>query len=201
MLCKLFTGVGVVAALLSPLTASAQLLPAPNAQNPLLCSAGSTQSFMGYTQCAGAFLGNNKNLSVSEQTSFNSILAGWGVLNVDRGGSDDANAGPFQANFATTTGTLTFDGLLTGSFVLAVKAGNAFSLYYFLNSGPGVNTVQFSTFGTSLGGETANGLSHAQLYGGTFGSSTNVVPEPSTYALMATGMIGLVGFARLRRQA
>jgi hypothetical protein len=29
--------------------------------------------------------------------------------------------------------------------------------------------------------------------------SVNVVPEPSTYALMATGLIGLVGFARRRR--
>lgn len=29
--------------------------------------------------------------------------------------------------------------------------------------------------------------------------AVNVIPEPSTYALMATGLIGLVGFARRRR--
>lgn len=36
----------------------------------------------------------------------------------------------------------------------------------------------------------------------TFGTiQNNVVPEPSTYALMATGLVGLVGVARRRRQS
>ncbi|MCU0627563.1 MAG: PEP-CTERM sorting domain-containing protein [Gemmatimonadaceae bacterium] len=34
-----------------------------------------------------------------------------------------------------------------------------------------------------------------------FGGNQNVIPEPSTYALMATGLAGLAGFARRRRGA
>lgn len=176
------------ASVLAPRAASAQLT-----LTGLACTSGNSLAFMGATSCSGAFVGNNKNQDLTAALA----AFGAGTL-VDRGASDDANGGPFTGNVSGTTGTLTFDMLLTGKFVIAVKAGNAFSLYYFLNAGPGVTSVQFTTAGTSLGGQTPNGLSHVSLY--TVGA-LNVVPEPSTYALMATGMIGLVGVVRRRHKA
>ena len=58
-----------------------------------------------------------------------------------------------------------------------------------INSGfvAGVNTLEITL--------TGNGQTDGLLLDGR----VNVVPEPSTYALMATGLVGLVGVARRRR--
>lgn len=147
---------------------------------------------MGATSCAGAFLGNNKNQAVDVLAQLTSFGGTWSLL----GSSDDANNGPFTSNPAGITGTLTFDNIITGPFVLAVKAGNAFSLYYFLNGGAGVASVVYTTAGVSINAnEIPNGLSHASLYTRV----SSVVPEPSTYVLFATGLLGLALVARRRR--
>ena len=62
--------------------------------------------------------------------------------------------------------------------------------------------ANYTTAGTAVKeNRIAQGLSHATLYAvaGIGGVSLNVVPEPSTYLLMATGMIGLVVVARYVR--
>ena len=187
---KLFTGVAVVAALLAPQSASAQLVP-----TGLSCTLASVA--MGASGCIGAYNGND----TGQQADILAKLAlDFGGSWTSLGKTDDANFGPFTSNPTNVnSGTLSFDMPRTGPFALLLKTSTEFSIYYFANAGT-VSSVNFNTVGTSQNNQgVGRDLSHARLYTGS--GSMNVVPEPSTYALMATGMIGLVGFARRRRQA
>jgi len=59
-------------------------------------------------------------------------------------------------------------------------------------------TTVTTAFGNTQGGTSSNQITGPSLM--TFGTiPTNVIPEPSTYALMATGLVGLMGMARRRR--
>ncbi len=180
------TALLVGSALLTPATASATptLFGLTLASTPPCTAFAATPTF-NYTSCLGSFVGNDKNQNLS------AALASFGAgAFTAQGASDDANAGPFTGNSSMNSGMLTFDTPQSGPFVLILKAGNQFSMYYFANA-TSTSSVTFDTEGTSLNrNEIANGLSHASLY------STNVVPEPSTYALMATGLIGLGAAAR-----
>ena len=174
-------------ALAAPARSNAQLVSTTPA-----CTASGALATFGATSCAGAFVGNNKNQQAGVLAQLAAFGGTWSVL----GSSDDANNGPFTSNPSGTSGALTFDNLITGPFALAIKAGNAFSLYYFLNAGAGVTSVNFTTLGVAINSnEIPNGLSHATLYTGR----VNVVPEPSTYVLLATGLAGLAVTARRRR--
>ena len=95
------------------------------------------------------------------------------------------------------SGTLTFDSAIDGAFVLSLKAGNAFSLYYFDGSGPAISAINYNTLGVQVNvNGIGAGLSHASLYT----AAVTPVPEPETYALMLAGL-GAMGFvARRRRQ-
>ena len=158
------------------------------------CAIGTTLATMGATSCRGAFAGNDKNQQAGVLTQLASFGGTWTLL----GASDDAGNGPFTSNLSDSTGTLTFDARRTGPFALIIKASNSFSIYYFANAGAGVTSVNYTTAGTAVNQNgIAQGLSHASLYAG--GGSLNVVPEPSTYLLMATGMAALVFVARRRR--
>mgnify|MGYP000075100100 CR=1 FL=1 len=160
------------------------------------CTDGNSVSTLGATSCKGAFAGNNKNQTAGVVAELASFGGPWSLL----GSSDDAGTfGPFTSNPAGATGTLTFDNLLTGPFVLILKASNSFSMYYFANAGAGVTSVNYTTAGTAVNAQgIPQGLSHATLYVQTGGF--NVVPEPSTYALLASGMLGLGIVARRRRR-
>ena len=64
------------------------------------------------------------------------------------------------------------------------------------NNPPLPDFVNFNTNGVS---ETrVNALSHASLL---LGPSNTVVPEPSTFILLGTGLFFLVGIERRRRKA
>jgi hypothetical protein len=151
------------------------------------CSGQSTTmtSLTGYLDCSGAWSGNNLNQSADVSAQ---IASDWGLSGLTAVDVTGGNSG--------STGTLNFTAQ-TGTFVLALKAGDAFSLYEFDGSGVsgGISSINFDTLGVgffSPGNDKAHfgqDLSHATIYA--------PVPEPETYALMLAGLGALV-FMRKR---
>ncbi|HUG25604.1 PEP-CTERM sorting domain-containing protein [Piscinibacter sp.] len=149
-----------------------------------------------YTACGGSFEGNDKN-QLGDVTSF--IFDTWGQTVTFQGSSDEpGDFGPFTSNENGTIGTLTFDAAMDGPFVLSLKAGNQFSLFYYDGSGPAIASIDYSTLGVNLNNQgMPQGLSHASLYAGD--GPVPSIPEPETYALMLAGL-GVVGFIARRRR-
>lgn len=185
----------------------AHAMPANSAN----CADATTMtSFAGYINCSGPFVGNI-NGSASELTQLNSLFGGVWTW---QGKSDDSNAGPFAAgpNTNTGSGNISFDTPQTGFYVVGIKQSNYFS-YYLYNETVAKTTIPWSSLGTASG--QSDGISHIGFYTGTGGPQgdciknsnsncvtiTTVTPEPSTYALMGAGLLGIFGFARRRRQA
>ena len=93
---------------------------------------------------------------------------------------------------AGTSGSFDLSGI-NGPFVLALKAGDAFSLYAFSDG----ELIEWDTLGVGFFNgarpcRSAKNLSHATVY-------TAAIPEPETYALLAAGL-AFVGWASRRRQ-
>jgi hypothetical protein len=148
-----------------------------------------------YTACGGSFEGNDKN----QQADVVSFIAasGWGAVSFQGSSDTPVTFGPFTSDETGTTGTLTFDAPMDGPFVLALKAANEFSLFYYNGVGPAISAIDFSTLGVAVNRQgIPQGLSHASLYAG---APVPNIPEPETYALMLAGL-GFVSFVAKRRR-
>jgi hypothetical protein len=146
----------------------------------------------GYLNCSGAWSGNDLNQSADVSSQ---ILADWGLnalAPVDISGGSSGSSG-----------TLSF-AAQTGKFVIALKAGDAFSLFEFDGSTVpgGVSSIAFDTLGVGFfsGPEILHfgqDLSHADL----FASDTPVpgIPEPGVYTMLVAGIVAVAYVSRRRR--
>jgi hypothetical protein len=141
----------------------------------------------GFLACSGSWSGNNSNQQASVASQ---IQHDWGLSGL--------TATDLSGGIGASSGTLSFADQM-GKFVIALKAGNAFSLYEFDGSkvAGGISSIHFDTLGvgfyTGRNIHFGQGLSHATLYAGA-------VPEPGTLALALAGL-GVVGFTARRRRA
>lgn len=135
----------------------------------------------GYLDCAGAYDGNNKNQETDVLAAISSEFGLSGLTSIYDVSGSAGESGTFDLSS------------ITSPFVLALKAGNAFSLYAF-SSGSEIDWDTLGVGFTNPSGQTHFGqeLSHATVY-------TTAIPEPETYALMVAGL-AFVGWASRRRK-
>ena len=143
-----------------------------------------------YVDCAGSFSGDNRD----QAADVYAVIQQEFGLNVVK--SNEIVV--FGSSFPN--GTLSFvTGNYFGLFVIAMKSGDAFSLYEFDAGTVGICCINYDTLG--VGFRTASGqlifgraLSSADLYI----PALPPIPEPETYALMLAGL-GFIGFIGRRR--
>lgn len=151
-------------------------------------------SFTTTTNAAGfaAIGGSGVNLGVA---SLNPVAAA----------SYDGQTVQLRATFMSPLGTGqgTFSGTLFGAVQTNPTSGginivfSPASLTGTLGGSPAGSTYTLNVNNISL----TPGQTNVEITGSIVARVTSTVPEPSTYALMATGLVGLFGVARRRRTA
>ncbi len=160
------------------------------------CNNGNAMTIMGAIACAGAFNGNNMNqqadVTAQMATSFASYTGAgswWSYV------GDPSYSGG-------TNGHITFTSPITGYFSMVLKSSNQFSIYLFDGGSTGLGGINFTDIGTSLNAHgIIQDLSHASLYAwnGPTPPVVTATPEPASFVLMGSGLLGLVAFRRRRR--
>ncbi len=144
-----------------------------------------------YLDCYGPNQGNDNG---NQAAAINSRWGSYGTFTL-LGSSDGAGSGPFTS---TDGSPLVFDSPISGYFALTLKQANYYSVYLLHAASP-VSSINWDTRGVANNGGTDNPdkLSHAVLYAGPM----STVPEPSSYLLIGSGLVGLLGVARWRGRA
>lgn len=107
---------------------------------------------------------------------------------------DDLNGGDIPESRASGTGTWAASPAGTNIGFYSVKTGNAFAMYRVF---PVDSTGSWSTFDLWKEGYGGNGAIEVSHFTGFNPSAP--VPEPATLLLFGTGLVGLAGFARKKR--
>ncbi len=162
--------IAVLTLVLSSFLAHSVLIVSPGDQTPLCSDSTISNVASGtYVGCTGAFAGNDSNQQASVAIAldaFSNLFGATGTWGYDPSDkSDSAGNGVFTSNPGTNAGTLMFDNAVEGLFAVALKAGNAYSLFFFEGDNIGISSFDFTTDGVSVNpNNIARALSHASFY-------------------------------------
>lgn len=183
---------------------------APKSAAPVACASGSVSAFgLGsFTSCNGSNSGNDVGAqggltNLLETGIFGGITSGWSLLEkVDLNNAGVGTGSNLSLNQTSEgSGSWKVASAIKSSFVLSLKAGTAWSAYYFDNSaGNAITEGLWNTLGVSLAGNGNRGrdLSHATIYVAPEPEKPVEVPEPGL--MMALGLTTLSGLGLLKRK-
>jgi hypothetical protein len=198
---------------LSAAQASAKAEKPEKPAAPVLCTAGTVTAsgFGSSTGCIGSFAGNDVTNGVPGggddplldqlTTGVFGGIANWTFLEkVDAPGTAGS---VFSWNETSEgNGTWNVSSAITSPFVLSLKAGNAWSAYYFANNGTSITNGFWNTLGVALAGNGTNGkaLSHASIFVAS-GQPPTRVPEPATVAALGLFVVSSLGVLKRKQEA
>ncbi|TVQ05632.1 MAG: PEP-CTERM sorting domain-containing protein [Leptolyngbya sp. DLM2.Bin27] len=172
----------------------------------LTCASGSVTSnplsggsSLSYTQCLNPVSGNDvSNTIAADLTAFlNSTLGDWVFDGKYEGGQNASGPNDFGFSWVQTgngSGTWSLAQAVTTPFVISLKAGNAYTAYYF----DGTASFDSGTWATF----DQKDLSHASFFVGRGGLTPEApnatVPEPASAAALA--LVGLSAIGLRRKQ-
>ena len=174
---------------------------------PLTCASGSVTSnplaggsSLSYSQCLNPVSGNDVTSSISaELTAFLDSTLGddWLFDGKYEGGRNSSGPNDYGFSWVQTgkgSGTWSLAETVTNPFVISLKAGNAYTAYYF-DSSTSFNSGTWATF-------DQKDLSHASFFvakGPVSEEPNTTVPEPASTAALVLVGLSAAGLARKKQ--